>query len=98
MKLLRTNIEWVAQVSLLRPGFLLANGPGRNKERSVVEGPAVPSTRNHSNLGHPSPLVIPTRISYFALLATTTCAALRKESRMQIIKTTGLDRISGGTK
>ena len=40
--------------------------------------------------------VIPTRISYFALLATTTCAALRKESRMQIINTTGLDRKSGG--
>jgi hypothetical protein len=35
-------------------------------------------------------------ISYFALLATTTCAALRKESRMQIIKATGLDRKSGG--
>ena len=36
-----------------------------------------------------------TRISYFALLATTTCAALGKESRMQIIKATGLDRKSG---
>src|SRR5271155_4324605 len=37
-----------------------------------------------------------TRISYFALLATTTCAALLKESRMQIIKATGLYRKSGG--
>jgi hypothetical protein len=37
-----------------------------------------------------------TRISYFALLATITCAALRRESRMQIIKATGLDRKSGG--
>ena len=37
-----------------------------------------------------------TRISYFALLATTTCAALLKESRMQFIKATGLDRKSGG--
>jgi hypothetical protein len=37
-----------------------------------------------------------TRISYFALLATTTCAALRKESRTQLIKATGLDRKSGG--
>jgi hypothetical protein len=37
-----------------------------------------------------------TRISYFALLATSTCAALRRESRMQIIKATGLDRKSGG--
>ena len=36
-----------------------------------------------------------TRISYFALLATTTCAALPKESRMQIIEATGLDRKSG---
>src|SRR5580658_3187897 len=45
---------------------------------------------------HRPPLVIPTRISYFALLATTTCAALRKESRMQTIKATDLDRKSGG--
>jgi hypothetical protein len=37
-----------------------------------------------------------TRISYFALLATTTCAALRRESRMQIPNATGLDRKSGG--
>jgi len=37
-----------------------------------------------------------TRISYFAQLATTTCAALFKESRMQIIKATGLDRKIGG--
>ena len=37
-----------------------------------------------------------TRISYLALLATTTCAALRKESRMQIIEATGLDRKSEG--
>ena len=29
MKLPRTNIEWVAQVSLLRPGFLLRNRPYR---------------------------------------------------------------------
>jgi hypothetical protein len=38
----------------------------------------------------------PDRISYFALLTTTTCATLRNESRMQIIKTTGLNRKSGG--
>jgi hypothetical protein len=37
-----------------------------------------------------------TRISYFALLATNTCAALCKESRMQIIKATALHRKSGG--
>jgi hypothetical protein len=30
------------------------------------------------------------------VLATTTCAALRRESRMQIIKATDLDRKSGG--
>jgi hypothetical protein len=35
-------------------------------------------------------------ISYFARLATTTCAALLKESRMQIIKATALHRKSGG--
>jgi hypothetical protein len=37
-----------------------------------------------------------TRISYFALLATSTCAALCRESRMQIPKATGLHRKSGG--
>ena len=37
-----------------------------------------------------------TRISSFALLATTTCAALRKESRMQTTKATALHRKSGG--
>ena len=26
----RTNFEWVAQVSILRPGFLLEMGPNRN--------------------------------------------------------------------
>jgi hypothetical protein len=36
-----------------------------------------------------------TRISYFALLATSTCAALRRESRMQILNATGLHRKSG---
>src|ERR1700677_667621 len=37
-----------------------------------------------------------TRISYFALLATSTCAALRRESRMQMLNATGLHRKSGG--
>ena len=37
-----------------------------------------------------------TRISYFALLATSTCAALRTESRLQILNATGLHRKSGG--
>src|SRR5580693_1023583 len=37
-----------------------------------------------------------TRISYFGLPATATCAALRRESRMQIPNTTGLNRKSGG--
>jgi hypothetical protein len=37
-----------------------------------------------------------TRISYFALLATSTCAALRRESRMQIINATGFHRKFGG--
>jgi hypothetical protein len=37
-----------------------------------------------------------TRISYFALLATPTFAALREESRMQTMKATGLHRKSGG--
>jgi hypothetical protein len=32
----------------------------------------------------------------FALLATPTCAALRKEIRMQIINAMSLDRKSGG--
>jgi hypothetical protein len=37
-----------------------------------------------------------TRISYFALLAMSTCAALLRESRMQIIKATSLHRRSVG--
>jgi hypothetical protein len=36
-----------------------------------------------------------TRISYFAMPAKTTYAALLKESRMQIIKALGIDRKSG---
>jgi hypothetical protein len=35
------------------------------------------------------------RFSYFAVLATTTCAALRRESPMQFINATVLDRKSG---
>jgi hypothetical protein len=37
-----------------------------------------------------------TRISYFALLAATTCAALRRESRMIFLNATTLHRKSGG--
>jgi hypothetical protein len=68
----------VARVSLLRPGFLLANG----SLPVPIELSSRPELR--------------TRISYFALLATTTYAALLKESRMQFIKATDLDRKSGG--
>jgi hypothetical protein len=32
MKLARTSVEWVAQVSLLRPGFLLADRSYRNTQ------------------------------------------------------------------
>jgi hypothetical protein len=38
----RINLEWVAQVSLLRPGFLLAMGPGQ-----VTGAPRSP-TAHHS--------------------------------------------------
>ena len=48
----------------------------------------------------PSPLSsrpeLRTRISYFALLARSTCAALLKESRMKSIHATGLHRKFGG--
>jgi hypothetical protein len=37
-----------------------------------------------------------TRISYFALLATTTYAVFLKENRMMLINATDLDRKSGG--
>jgi hypothetical protein len=49
--------------------------------------------------GPPSPLssrAKRTRISYFALLATTTCAVFLKENRMMVINATVLDRKSGG--
>ena len=66
-----------------------------------MEGPAVlsPSTRQLPPESNPLPLSSRperTRISYFALLATTSCAALRKESRKQFISATGLNRKSGG--
>src|SRR5271165_7009879 len=34
MQMARTNLEWVAQVSILRPGFLPQMGPGRNTQVS----------------------------------------------------------------
>jgi hypothetical protein len=37
-----------------------------------------------------------TRISYFALLATTTGAVFLKENRMMLINATALNRKSGG--
>jgi hypothetical protein len=42
MKMARTHVEWVAQVSLLRPGFLPAN-------ESQPEHPGLKSV----DLGHP---------------------------------------------
>jgi hypothetical protein len=69
MKMARTNIEWVAQVSLLRPGCSV--GPiSQEKPRSQKR-----------DLGHPLKvwrlqldfLAERTRISHFALLARTTC-------------------------
>jgi hypothetical protein len=53
-----------------------------------------PSGKGHSTLCSLGPER--TQISYFALLATATCAALRRESRMQTIKATGLHRKSAG--
>jgi hypothetical protein len=40
----------------------------------------------------------PTRISYIALLETTTYATLRKERRRKFINATTLNRNSGGAK
>jgi hypothetical protein len=42
-------------------------------------------------------IVIPTGAypDFLTLLATTTCAALRRESRMQLLNSTALDRKSG---
>jgi hypothetical protein len=68
-------------------------------ERSVVEGPAVsPVPTHNSHLSHLSPLVIPTGAdpNFLLLLAATTCAALRRESRMIFINATTLHRKSGG--
>ena len=52
--------------------------------------------RENAVARHRPLLVIPTRISYLALLATTTYAALLEESRMRTIKATDLHRKSGG--
>ena len=44
MKMERTNVEWVAQVSLLRPGFLSQIGTGRNTQVSKARpGPPTQS-------------------------------------------------------
>jgi hypothetical protein len=56
------------------------------QQRLSLEAPSLPLSSRPER----------TRISYFALLATNTCAALCKESRMQIIKATALHRKSGG--
>ena len=69
------------------PPFPLSSRP----ERSVVERSAVSAVLPWECFSTER-----TRISYFALLATSTCAALRRESHMQIINATGLHRKSGG--
>jgi hypothetical protein len=66
-------------------------GLHRKSERSVVERSAVSAVLPWECFSTER-----TRISYFVLLATSTCAALPRESRMQIINTTGLRRKSGG--
>src|ERR1700734_579851 len=58
-------------------------------ERSVVERSAVSAVLSWECFSTER-----TRISYFA---TSTCAPLRRESRMQIINATGLARKSGGS-
>jgi hypothetical protein len=70
---------------------------------SVMEGPgvsfpaeAVAVTAAAATTELSSRPELRTRISCFALLETTTYAALLKESRTQIIEATGLDRKSGG--
>ena len=60
--------------------FVISTEAQRSGEICGVSGPS---------LGKPTER---TRISYFALLATSTCAPLRRESRMQIINATGLHR------
>jgi hypothetical protein len=76
-----------------RPGEVMGLRPTQGDEKRL-------SFSNYSPLeARRSPLSSRperTRISYFALLATSTCAALRTESRMQILNATGLHRKSGG--
>jgi hypothetical protein len=68
-------------------------------KRSAVEGPALKFPDLSSGPQPPSPLSSRpkrSRVSYFAPPATPTGAALRRESRMQIINARALDRKSGG--
>jgi hypothetical protein len=93
------NLEWVAQVSLLRPGFLpgksvLPKHPGLRSETWATH-----SKRGRLSGSALSPLSSRpkrTRISYFAALARTTCAVSLKGNRMKMINATKLDRKSGG--
>src|SRR5277367_2594106 len=53
MKMSRPNEEWVAQVSLLRPGFLLVNRSWRWEGRGESGG--IPHlAKNERAVGHPS--------------------------------------------
>jgi hypothetical protein len=83
-----------------RPERSWASGPTQGDEKQLLfsnyfpwKAPSLPlSSRLPRRAVGPER----TRISCFALLATSTCAALRGESRMQILNATGLHRKSGG--
>src|ERR1700722_18150245 len=77
----------------------------RNKTRGSPEPTPQSCHGPHGSVGVPHVRVSVRRpktkgfpqISYFALLARATCAALLKESRMKSISVTGLHRKSGGS-
>src|SRR5580658_899575 len=103
----RTNIGWVAQVSILRPGYFgrtISEEKPRSQNRDLGHplthclAPTLFVWQRLSLEAPPSPLSSRperTRISYFAADARTTGAVFRKGNRMKLINATALNWKSG---
>ena len=95
-----TNLDIPDQTSLRPNRLSLTGGSWARGPLKATKNGFYSATTFSGNATLPCPLSsrpeLRTRISYFALLATSTCAALLKESRMRSINATVLDRKSGG--
>jgi hypothetical protein len=90
----------VGPPKLMKNGSCSATTVARSAALPFVISTGAPKERSGEICGFSGPFLgcfstERTRISYFALLATSTCAALHRESRTQIVKAKGLYRKSG---